>query len=156
MPGLRLSRGGDVMEFEALIKNCEFKKFNQTATEENVIDILGAIGRVGILGESILGYYACVYLLSLDFSNVKKSMIHKEAATVLSTGLNFVNDSYALGFYHVQKAMELDPDNIEYKRFALQTFAEIPDFDMDIEVRKIIARDILQKNARDDIGLKYQ
>ncbi|MBR3609914.1 MAG: hypothetical protein IKL57_00405 [Oscillospiraceae bacterium] len=144
------------MEYrDIIIKGC-FEEFDKIIDSEKELDnIHCAAVRLGMNEENIMSYYACVYMTNADILDREKAKFHDAASTILTIGLTYVTGAYALGYYHIKKAMELDPDNIDYKQTALTCFAEIPDYDMDKSEIVKIAEEILEMDSNDPIGMKY-
>ena len=144
------------MEYRDIIKNGCFEELDKVIDSEKELDnIHCAAVKLGINEENIMSYYACVHMANADISDREKAKFHDAASTVLTVGLTYVSGAYTLGYYHIKKAMELDPENTDYKRTALMEFAEIPDYDMDKSEIIKIAEEILEKDKNDPIGLKY-
>lgn len=114
---------------EDLIRNCNFNILQQKCQMSKKVlrEALKAIDRIGILESNILGYYACLCLLQLELTDKEKAEIHHTAAVVLTTGINYTDGAYMLGYYHAQKCMELEPGNTNYRQSFLLTFKDIPD-----------------------------
>lgn len=144
------------MDIISIIRECNFDKLSSLDfNDKDISDILSAANYISNIEENIAGYYACIYLESkLDLAE-KKALVHNDMAIILSMSINFVNGAYTLGFYHARKAMEYDPNNLEYKLSTLQLFADVPDFNMSIEYKERIAKEILLKDSRNPIALKY-
>lgn len=58
---------------------------------------------------------------------------HYQASLILSQILNTINGAYDISFYHAKKAIELDPNNLEYKEYIL-IFQHYPDLTVNINV----------------------
>ena len=143
------------MDFEAIVKSGKFDMLEPEQVDGQFGKTLEALERVGIVDENILAYYACVRLLEFEIIDEQKAALHNEAAAIIYGGFSFMNGAAALAFYHMQKAMELEPENLKYKLVTLQALADAPGFEMDAGFRVAIAKDILKLEPQNVIGLRY-
>ena len=143
------------MDFEAIVKSGKFDMIDLQQVNQRFVQTLETLERVGIVDENILAYYACMKLLEFEIIDEQKAAVHNEAAAIIYGGFSFMNGAAALAFYHMEKAIELDPENLEYKIVTLQALANAPGFEMDAGVRIAIANDILKLEPQNVIGLRY-
>jgi len=79
--------------------------------------------------------------------------LHCFASILLSQSLSHIEDAYASGYYHIQRAVMLDPENVDYKE-ALLFFHEIPDQLVSKEEALRVAKEILQKKPDSSAALE--
>lgn len=72
---------------------------------------------------------------------------HYQASLILSQILNTINGAYDMSFYHAKKAIELNPDNLEYKEYIL-IFQYYPDLiaNINVEIFKNYAFELLDSD----------
>lgn len=73
---------------------------------------------------------------------------HYQASLILSQILNTINGAYDMSFYHAKKAIELNPDNLEYKEYIL-IFQYYPDLtaNINVEIFKNYAFELLNSDS---------
>lgn len=73
---------------------------------------------------------------------------HYQASLILSQILNTINGAYDMAFYHAKKAIELNPDNLEYKEYIL-IFQYYPDLtaNINVELFKNYAFELLNSDS---------
>lgn len=73
---------------------------------------------------------------------------HYQASLILSQILNTINGAYDMAFYHAKKAIELNPDNLEYKEYIL-IFQYYPDLtaNINVEIFKNYAFELLDSDS---------
>lgn len=74
---------------------------------------------------AIYSYY------NYKIANQESADNHYQASLILSQILNTINGAYDISFYHAKKAIELDPNNLEYKEYIL-IFQHYPDLTVSI------------------------
>ena len=102
------NRGSMEEQIKLLIEQGEFAEAKKLVlqTEENAMD--GMFFNMGNDDENINLYTFFVASLLEEQESVKN---HVDAATWLTWGLHFIEGAYETAFYHVQRALELDPEN---------------------------------------------
>jgi tetratricopeptide (TPR) repeat protein len=70
--------------------------------------------------------------------------LHSTAAVMMSFGLNWMPGAYNVALRHLQRALELDPDNVSYKDLML-LFYEIPERLLTLEQAAKFAKDIIKE-----------
>ena len=92
------------------------------------------------------------FLCMLNQSS-EKAEIHYYLSLLMSTALCHLPGGYQVGFYHCQRAIDLAPDNIDYKKDFLLYF-DIPDKLLSLDQAKKIARSILEVDPRHLVSQK--
>lgn len=69
--------------------------------------------------------------------------LHYLASNLLAMPFCFLEGGYVASLYHARKALELDPENINYKEYLL-TFYNLPDQIMTKEEALKLAREVLK------------
>lgn len=75
----------------------------------------GTIIRLGYATERVSLY---TFVVSLLLKN-ETAELHNLASEVLRLTLFFIKGAYVAGLYHARKSIELEPDNITYKKYLL-------------------------------------
>ena len=75
------------------------------------------------IGSEDISYYAFINYLNKDGDNAE---LHFICSLIASVGINHYKGGYATAFYHITRAIELEPNNTSYKQYAL-LFNDIPD-----------------------------
>lgn len=73
---------------------------------------------------------------------------HYQASLILSQILNTINGAYDMAFYHAKKAIELNPDNLEYKEYILifQYYSDLT-ANINVEIFKNYAFELLNSDS---------
>lgn len=113
------------------ITSGNFDEAYQLIKDKNIVAEVYKLKEDAILSENI-SYYTFINFLNKNGDNAE---LHYICAVIASTGINHFKGGYATGYFHVRKAIELEPNSIEYKKFAL-LFNDIPDKLLPDEVAK--------------------
>lgn len=73
---------------------------------------------------------------------------HYQASLILSQILNTINGAYDMAFYNAKKAIELNPDNLEYKEYILifQYYSDLT-ANINVEIFKNYAFELLNSDS---------
>lgn len=131
---------GDVDHAAKLIKIVDRELQNK--------EIRDILLEVSFKKESIVPYIVITKLLIEEES----ANLHDFASILLSNALCWIEGAYYAGFYHQKKAIELEPQNVEFKEYLLM-YNTLPDAilsDEDaLEIRKqILAIDPNSKTVK--------
>ncbi|MGE0009580.1 MAG: hypothetical protein AB7F19_03480 [Candidatus Babeliales bacterium] len=77
---------------------------------------------------------------------------HGWASYLMAMPLCAYNGAYSVGLFHARRASELEPKNIEYKRFMI-LFHDIPEQLVDKEEAIKIAQEVLQEDPECGVSL---
>jgi hypothetical protein len=75
------------------------------------------------------------------------------ASNVMSFGLTWMPGAYYLGMHHMERAVELEPNDIEYKK-AMLTFFEVPERPLSMEKARYYATQIIKAEPKDESTLR--
>lgn len=109
-------------KLKEFISEGKFDEAHEIIKEKNQIKILNTIEEYFIENSSIIFYGFLNYLLTKDHNNAK---LHYVTSSFCATGINHFG-GYPIGYYHIKKAIELEPENLQFKKFAL-LYNDIPD-----------------------------
>lgn len=126
-------------EVKNLILAGEFKKAYDQMVPFNLNELSDFLIIAAFDFGSITFYGFVNYLILLNES----AALHELAATIMAQPLCYIEGAYALAFFHAQKLLELEPDDIKNKEFLL-FFHIIPDKVLGKEEAIEIAKDILK------------
>lgn len=77
---------------------------------------------------------------------------HERSSYLMAMPLCAYNGAYSLGLFHARKALALDPNNIEHKRFLI-LFHDIPEQLIKKDEAIQIAREVLQEDPECGVSL---
>ncbi|MDR0298952.1 MAG: hypothetical protein LBI13_02565 [Streptococcaceae bacterium] len=84
------------------------------------------------------------YFFMLDWLyDEKNAMLENIACGIISFCLTWMPGAYYLGMHHMERAVALEPDEIEYKK-AMLLFFEVPERPLSIEKARFYANQILE------------
>lgn len=122
-----------------LITSGNFDEAYQLIKDKNTVEEIYKLKEDAILSDDI-SFYAFINFLNKNGDNAE---LHYICSIIASTGINHFKGGYATGYFHIRKAIELEPNNIEYKKFAL-LFNDIPDALLPDELAKQYRADVLK------------
>lgn len=144
----------DVLEFFKYNKLNILNDVELTALEWN--ELIKEAYRIGIQEENIIAYFVCCNSCKNSrISNEIRAQLHNTAAMILTMGMNYINGAYELGFYHMTQAIDLSPENVQYKEYALATYNDSPEFNMDDNYRVALVKQLLNIEPYNKIGLRF-
>lgn len=82
------------------------------------------------------------YVISLLLEN-ETAELHYLASCILTELLNSIEGAYVSGYWHAKRAVELEPDNIEYKEYLLE-FCDLPGNLLEKKEAVALAKNILE------------
>ncbi|OYD06594.1 hypothetical protein [Paludifilum halophilum] len=88
-----------------------------------------------------IGVYTLLNIHLLDQEN---GPIHHVISVIMSMAFSHWNGAYQVAFYHAKKAVELDPENLDFKEYML-FFYEIPDQLLSKDEAISLAKEILKQ-----------
>lgn len=128
-------------EVRELILAGEFKKAYSQINSSNIKNLRDFILTEAFDKGSITFYGFVCYLILLD----EKASLHDLATDVLAYPLSYFEGAYPTALFHARRALELDPQNLEYLKFLL-FFHDIPDKLIKKEEAIEIAREVLKRD----------
>lgn len=143
-------------KIDEAIKSLEISWIISECTDNSFTDVLKKkLLILGVNDECVEALYCAIMVAESNIDSAKKGAFYNIASIILTGGLSFLNGAYNLAFHLLGKAVECDPENADYKISILQTFSEVPDFDMPIEKKREIADQILLINPLNMVALKH-
>lgn len=142
------------MTLNEIIEKGNFDEFFFMELDDSEWDaLLNEFYKIGVVEENILAYYACCAgSMNNNVNDIYKAKLHYTAAIILTMGINYVEGSYLLGFYHMQQAMKLDSSNIEYKTYTLSTFVISPEIEIERNIVMKIINEVLKTDPQNEIA----
>lgn len=143
-------------KIEEAIKSLEISWIISECSDNTFTDALKKrLLKLGVNDECVEALYCAIMVADSNIDGAKKGSFYNIASIILTGGLSFINGAYNLAFHLLCKAVECDPENVDYKISILQTFSDIPDFDMPVEKKREIADQILLIDPLNMVALKY-
>lgn len=143
-------------KIDGAIKSLEISWIISQCTDNSFTDVLKKkLLKLGVNDECVEALYCAIMIAESNIDGTKKGAFYNIASIILTGGLSFLNGAYNLAFHLLGKAVECDPENVDYKISILQTFSDIPDFDMPIEKKREIADQILLIDPLNMVALKH-
>lgn len=110
--------------------------------------------------------FECIDRLAFDTKNIslytfivsvllqkETPELHYLASNLMAMPFCFLEGGYAAGLYHARRALELDPDNVDYKEYLL-TFYGLPDQLMTKAEALELAKEVLKVYPDSGFALK--
>jgi len=118
-------------------------KFEELRTTTNEIDykILKNLLTEIAYDNNNIAVYSFINYLILKKENAE---LHSIASDILVQPFGFFKNTYGAALYHAKRAIELAPNNLDYKQQIL-FFHDIPDRLLSTEEAIIIAKEIIKK-----------
>lgn len=128
----------DSEKFKSLVINGQFDAINLMIAQYGFIKMRDDLFELAYDTGSIAPYTFALDLVIKE----NKAENHMLASEILTLPLCHLTDAYRMGFFHARKALEMEPQNINYIEYLL-FFHEIPDRLLSEEEAIIIAKEIL-------------
>lgn len=127
--------------FESFVESGDFKEAEKLFFKTDSTKVRDSLLRIGYDKESIVPYsFLCSLLIEHESSE-----LHYLASELLSNPLCFLTGAYNAALYHARMAIELSPNDINYKEYIL-LFYNIPEKLITKEEAVSIATEILSVN----------
>lgn len=132
-----------------LIETGNFDRACKLINKEDILTVAHQLKEEAIMSENI-AYYTFINFLNKKGNNAE---LHYICSVIASTGINHFKGGYPTGYFHIIKAIEIEPNNLEYKSFAL-LYNDIPDTLLPNDLAKKYANDILKEKPNNDLALE--